>query len=179
MGGDAATDDEPDLPQTRWATPSDIEGTWRPLNPAETVRAANLIGTVERAIARTWPTTADRITAGTLDKASVVDVIVWSVLPLLEVTTTPTGPEIPSRATSYQSTSGTEGRTVTLDGSPHASFLTFAGWMVDVFESSPAGVAVVVPQPRLGQVRGGIDRLFPLWDPRRRWENGYDDGYPR
>lgn len=116
----------------------DVEQAWRPLTPQETTRARYLIGRASRMVLRRWPETWDRIALGAtdptapgaLDAREVADVVVAMVLTVLA------GPPVPG-ARSWQVTSGQESRSVTL-ASAAAEEMTFAAWMVELFDGCPA-----------------------------------------
>jgi len=141
-----------------WADPEHIEEVWRSLSEAESDRATALIEHAERGVIREWPDTEARLTAGTLNREDVRDVIVWSVLGLLGVDL-----DIPVNAKAFQETSGSESRSITLDGTLGGQWLTFAPWMVRVFE----GNGVVRPRgpvSRSSAPSGGrFDTLGFLW----------------
>lgn len=142
-----------------WAEAEHIEDVWRSLTPDETQRATNLIEHVERGIIREWPDVPARLDAGTLDVADVRDVIVWSVLGVLGIDI-----DIPTAAKSFQETSGSESRSVTLDGPLGAAWLTFAPWMVRVFEGGSGSVRRRAALPRVNAPEGGrFDTLGFLW----------------
>jgi hypothetical protein len=125
-----------------WAQPADVGNAWRTLSPDEETRAPYLIDTVERAIVRQWPNTSDRITDGDINPLDVRDVIVWSVIAILGVST-----DVPVNAKSYQTVSGMESVTVTLDGPATDQWLTFQPWMVDVFEGGATATTPLVALP--------------------------------
>lgn len=142
-----------------WAEPTQIEDVWRPLTDAERDRATNLIDVVERALLREWPNIPARLAAGDLTVEDVRDVIVWSVMPVLGVNT-----DIPVNAKAWQETSGSESRSITLDGGTGATWMTFAPWMVKVFESGNGSVRPRGPVSRFNAPEGGrFDTLGFLW----------------
>lgn len=112
---------------------TDVETAWRPLTPAESTRASYLISRASRHILRRWPDVEDRITATTLDPAAVVDAVVEMVLTVL------TGPPVPG-ARSWQVTSGSESRAVTL--AALADGMRFTDWMVELFEGRSSALPV-------------------------------------
>lgn len=145
------------------AAASDIAKVWRPLTAAEATRADGLIESVSRAVRREWPDVDARIAAGTLDPASVTDVIVWSVLPILMP-----GVDVPANVRTYQQSSGSKSVSVTLDGPAAGSWMTFASWMVEVF--APRAFSGM-PRSRFRAPAGGLfDSLGFLHndEPRRR-----------
>jgi hypothetical protein len=142
------------MSESSWTESTDIEAVWRSLTTEETTRAAGLIGVVERAIRRRWPDTQRRLDAEELDVADIKDVVVWIVLPLLGVPPA----DVPMNAKSYQLTSGSESRTITLAGPGSDTFLTFTDWMVDVFDPAiddpSAGALPLVDAPPSGRWEG-------------------------
>jgi len=158
------------MPNNTWTKPTDIVAVWRPLRPAESARVAGLIGFVERAIRREWPDVAKWIAESRLSVEDVQDVVVWMVLPILAPDV-----DLPVNAKSWQDTSGSESRSVTLDSPTGPRLLTFAPWMVRVFE----GVTGATPAPTGGQPAGGgfgdpgyIGGLFESSQIERRWPRG-------
>lgn len=142
-----------------WAEPEHIEAVWRPLTAAESDRATGLIEAVERGIVREWPDVPGRLTNGTLLVEDVRDVIVWSVMGVLGVDA-----EIPQNAKSYQETSGSESRSITLDGTLGAAWLTFSAWMVRVFEPRGGQSGPPVARSRFNAPAGGrFDTIGFLW----------------
>lgn len=133
-----------------WAQTEDVENTWRTLTPEEASRAPYLIDTVERAILRHWPTTPSRIQSfqanaqdpNGVDPLGVRDVVVWSVIAMLGVST-----DVPVNAKAYQTVSGMESVIVTLDGPMADQWLTFEPWMVDVFEGGTTSPTPLVALP--------------------------------
>ncbi|MGU3409118.1 Gp19/Gp15/Gp42 family protein [Microbacterium sp. M1A1_1b] len=152
------------MPPTPWTEPTDIEAVWRSLTTDETTRARGLIGVVERAILRRWPDTQRRIDSEELNVDDVKDVVVWVVLPLLGVPAA----DVPMNAKSYQITSGSESRSVTLAAPGTDTFLTFTDWMVDVFDPAAddpsAGALPLVDAPESGRWEG----LGWVWGEERR-----------
>lgn len=143
-----------------WAEPTNIEDVWRPLTAAQRDRATNLINSVERAILREWPEVPARLEAGTLSVEDVRDVVVWSVMPILGVDV-----DIPINAKSFQETSGSESRSITLgvDGIG-TTWMEFAPWMVKVFEGGPGSSRPAAPRSRFNAPAGGrFDTLGFLW----------------
>jgi hypothetical protein len=122
----------PDEEPTTFAKPGDIAAVWRPLTDAESTRAMGLLGFVEREILRRWPNVTARLAddADPLTEQDIADVEVWTVLPLLGVDPRMVAPN----AKTFQRTAGTESVSITLAVPGTDSFLTFLGWMVDVFE---------------------------------------------
>lgn len=120
------------------ADTDDIEAAWRSLTTEEETRATYLIGRVSRRIRRRWPDVDDRLTAGTLAAADVVDVVVEMVLPVLA------GPPVPG-ARSWAFSSGAESQTVTLGALADAA--EFASWMVELFEGRSVAVRPVYSMP--------------------------------
>lgn len=141
-----------------WATTEQVSAPWRPLTTAETQRAEALIASVSRDIDRRWPTLRARVAAGELAAQDVVDVVTWLVLPVLG------GPPFPG-AKSWQVTSGSESRAITLDRSsdPRDPWV-YAQWMLDILNGD-GGARGAVP---LGSfpAPGPFDRLFPGWPER-------------
>lgn len=158
-----------------WAQTSDIAAAWRSLSDAETTRAETLIDSVERAIRRTWPAAIARIGQTTpplgdgIDPADVKDVVVWSVMSILAVGDVD---EVPVNAKGYTLVSGQETVTITLDGSAAGTFLSFAPWMVDVFEDAALPNDSTIPVPSGGaplSTLGFSDWIFrEPGDPRFR-----------
>lgn len=142
-----------------WATADQVTAPWRPLTAAEKQRAEALIASVSRDIDRRWPTLRDRVAAGDVRTADVVDVVTWMVLPVLG------GPPFPG-AKSWQVTSGSESRAITLDRSsdPRDPWV-YAQWMLDILDG-PAESRGSVP---LGSfpAAGPFERLFPGWPEER------------
>jgi hypothetical protein len=127
------TDQETPDPQAftgRWTGVTDIEKRWRPLSPAELVRAPANIRMVESAINRRWPDVDARIASGKLDVEDVRDVVAMLTRQLLEV-----DPDIPLSTTRWQEASGTESLSVTLDGPLSGATLVFDKWMVDALDN--------------------------------------------
>jgi hypothetical protein len=58
---------------------SDLEERWRPLSDAERERASVLLGDASRRVEARFPTLAARVTAGSLDPMTVVDVVTGMV----------------------------------------------------------------------------------------------------
>lgn len=140
-----------------WATPDEIAAPWRPLSAAEKGRAAALIASVQRDITRRWPTVPARLARNDLARLDVADVITYMVLPILG------GPPFPG-ARSWQVTSGSESRSVTLDasGNPRDPW-TYAPWMVDILAG--AAIEQATAQGSFPQAQP-YDRLFPDWPER-------------
>lgn len=141
--------------QAPWATADEVSAPWRPLSPAEKQRAEALVASASRDIDRRWPALRARVAAGAVLAADVADVVTWLVLPVLG------GPPVPG-AKSWQVSSGSESRSVTLDrsGDPRDPWV-YAPWMVDILEGSNT--------PRQGTAQGSFpaprpfDDLFPIW----------------
>lgn len=112
------------------ATVDDVEAAWRSLTDSETTRATYLLGRVSRRIRRRWADVDDRITSGDLAEADVIDVVVDMVIAVMG------GPPVRG-ARSWQVTSGSESRAVTL-GSDAVDAMEFESWMVEVFEGRGA-----------------------------------------
>lgn len=137
-----------------WATPDEIAAPWRPLSLAEQARAKALIASVQRDITRRWPAVPARIERGDLAMPDIVDVITYLVLPILG------GPPFPG-ARSWQVTSGSESRSVTLDaaGNPRDPW-AYAPWMVDILVGAAAQQATAQGSFPDAQP---YDRLFSGW----------------
>jgi arginine deiminase len=58
-----------------FALVADLEARWRPLTPAERVRAETLLGVASRRVRRKFGTIDARIASGALDPLDVVDVV--------------------------------------------------------------------------------------------------------
>jgi hypothetical protein len=58
---------------------SDLEDRWRPLSDAERERASVLLGDASRRVEARFPTLAARVSAGSLDPMTVVDVVTGMV----------------------------------------------------------------------------------------------------
>lgn len=158
--------DETPEARPNYAVPQDIADVWRPLEGGEQARAEKLIASVARAIRRTWPDVDERIASGDLNVLDVADVIVWQVLPILDVSSTASGTPLPVNAKAYQETSGSESVSITLDGPGGVLTFVFAPWMVDVFRRGP--VTAAWPRSRATKIASGYyDRpgLF-LWPER-------------
>lgn len=146
---------------TSWVSADDVAKPWRPLSAAEKQRAEALIESVSRDLARRWPDLAARVAAGTISKDDVADVITWLVLPVLG------GPPFPG-AKSWQVTSGSESRSITLDaaGNPRDPWV-YAPWMLEVLDESrdarQAAPRGAFPAP------GPYENLFPFWSERSSW----------
>lgn len=143
-----------------WATPDQVSAPWRPLSPAEKQRAEALIGSVSRDIDRRWPALRGRVAAGTVNAADVADVVTWLVLPVLG------GPPTPG-AKSWQVTSGSESRSITLDqaGNPRDPWV-YAPWMLDILDGS-ASARQATPSGSFPEP-GPFEGLFPEWPEGRR-----------
>lgn len=141
-----------------WATPEQVSAPWRPLSPAEKQRAQALIESVSRDIERRWPDLQARVAAGMVQNDDVADVVTWLVLPVLG------GPPTPG-ARSWQVTSGSESRSITLDqaGNPRDPWV-YAPWMVDLLSGSSSSRQATArgsfPAP------GPFEQLFPEWPER-------------
>ena len=140
---------------TAWVTADEVSAPWRPLSIAEKQRAEALIASVSRDIDRRWPTLRARVEAGEVTKADVADVVTWMVLPVLG------GPPYPG-AKSWQVTSGSESRAVTLDRSsdPRDPW-TYAAWMLEILDG-PDQSRGAVPRGSFPPA-GPFERLFPGW----------------
>lgn len=158
------------MPNEPWTTAAHLVEVWRPLRPAETSRADGLIAFVERAVRRTWPDVDKWIAEERLAIEDVRDVVVWTVLPLIAPDV-----DLPLNAKSWQDTSGSESRSVTLDSATGPRVLTFAPWMVRIFES----VVGAPPAPSGALPAGGgfgdpgyIGHLFESTMLEGRWRRG-------
>lgn len=142
-----------------WATPEQIAAPWRPLTVAERGRAQALIDSVQRDIVRRWPSVPDRLERGKLARQDLVDVITYMVLPILG------GPPFPG-ARSWQVTSGSESRSVTLDaaGNPRNPW-DYASWMIDILDPDARAQAAPVGSFPEAQPFG---HLFSVWPERYR-----------
>lgn len=143
-----------------WVSPDDVSAPWRPLTAAEKQRAVALIASVSRDIDRRWPGLRARVAAGSVMKADIADVITWLVLPVLG------GPPAPG-AKSWQVTSGSESRAITLDQSsdPRAPWV-YAQWMLEILDGVP-DARQATPQGSFPPA-GPYDDLFPRWPEGRR-----------
>jgi len=158
------------MPNT-WTEPADIVKVWRPLRSKENDRAQGLIEFVERAIRREWPEITTWIAYGRLSVEDVKDVVVWMVLPILAPDV-----DLPINARSWQDTSGSESRSVTLDSPTGPRLLTFSAWMVKVFDLAAGKVAGEDDALAMGGgfgEPGRFDRLFESEAIERRWPGGF------
>ena len=131
----------------------DVEDAWRPLTLDERRRVTYWIGRASRRIHSRWPDVAERISAGTLDREDVRDVVVDLVLAAVDA------PPVRG-ARSWQVSSGAESRSVTLgDRAGGDARLHFTAEMIEVFEGRPTGAA---PQGSFPPARP-FDDIFPMW----------------
>lgn len=144
----------------QWATADQVSAPWRPLSAAEKQRAEALIASVSRDINRRWPGLRARVAANAVQKDDVADVVTWLVLPVLG------GPPTPG-AKSWQVSSGSESRSITLDrsGDPRDPWV-YAQWMLDILDSS-AGSRQATAQGSFPEP-GNFEALFPGWPEERR-----------
>lgn len=143
-----------------WVTPDAVAAPWRPLSAAEKQRATALIASASRDIDRRWPALRDRVAAGKVQRADVADVVTWLVLPVLG------GPPYPG-ARSWQVTSGSESRSITLErGSDPRDPWTYAPWMLDILDAADESRQATARGSF--QPAGPFEDLFPRWPEVRR-----------
>lgn len=130
-----------------------VADLWRPLSESERSRAEALIGSAERAIRRRWDLEA-LVARGTVSEDDIADIVAWLVIPVLG------GPKVPG-AKSWQATSGSESRSVTLDNpaDPRSPW-ELAGWMVAALDGTTGQQARAAVLPAAAFPLPRLDRIF-------------------
>lgn len=142
-----------------FTTPQAIESAWKTLSTVETTRAEYWISAASRKIRRRWKDIDARLTAGSLDKDDVADVVVALVIEVL-----PTLDNAGVRSLSVQA--GSMARSHTLEDRKNQDRLHLEDWMVELLDGAAPEVGAVpmVAAPRPYDFNGVFPNMPEVYD---------------